>query len=131
MSSRATCGSTPRSRTGSSSSASAASSPGPAGGSPAGGEHVPGRDYLGSAELVEDLDLMRRSLALHDGSLVAEGRLAELLRTVRAFGLHLATMDVREHADAHHAALAPLLDATGELDGPYADARPASPRATC
>ena len=84
------------------------------------GEHTPGHDYLGSADLVDDLDLMRRSLALHDGSLVADGRLAELLRTVRAFGLHLATMDVREHAEAHHVAVAPLLDATGELDGPYA-----------
>jgi len=85
------------------------------------GKHEPGRDYLGSADLVEDLDLMRRSLSLHDGSLVADGRLAELIRTVRAFGLHLATMDVREHADAHHTAVAPLLDATGELAVRYAE----------
>jgi phosphoenolpyruvate carboxylase len=87
--------------------------------------HHPGREYLGSAELVADLEVMRTSLAGNRGQLIAEGRLAELIRTVSAFGLHLATMDVREHADAHHAVLAQLFDRTGELDGPYLElARP-------
>ena len=86
-----------------------------------GTRHRPGRDYLGSAALIEDLEVMRRSLAEHRGHLVAEGRLAELIRTVSAFGLHLATMDVREHADAHHAVLARLFDRLGELDRPYAE----------
>jgi len=82
--------------------------------------HQPGRDYLGSAALINDLEVMRTSLAEHRGHLIAEGGLAELIRTVSAFGLHLATMDVREHADAHHAVLAQLFDRVGELDGPYA-----------
>ncbi|HET6212462.1 MAG TPA: phosphoenolpyruvate carboxylase [Micromonosporaceae bacterium] len=74
----------------------------------AGSAHVPGRDYRGTAELVADLDLIRTSLARNAGQLSASGWLTTTIRTVSAFGLHLATMDVREHADAHHAVLAEL-----------------------
>jgi phosphoenolpyruvate carboxylase len=82
--------------------------------------HEVGRDYLGATELVGDLEVMRRSLQEHRGGLIAEGRLAEIVGAVSAFGLHLATMDIREHADAHHAVLAELYDRLGELSGPYA-----------
>jgi phosphoenolpyruvate carboxylase len=82
----------------------------------AGTPHVPGRDYLGSGELVADLELLRTSLAGHGGELMATGRLATTIRTVAAFGLHLGTLDVREHAEAHHAVLAELYARVGEQE---------------
>ena len=85
--------------------------------------HEPGRDYVGTAELLADLALVRDSLLLHRGELIARGRLEQAMRTLAAFGLHLATLDVREHADAHHDALAQLFDRVGDGDRPYARAR--------
>jgi phosphoenolpyruvate carboxylase len=83
--------------------------------------HEPGRDYAAVDELLADLVLMRDSLLEHRGELIARGRLERAIRTISAFGLHLATMDVREHSDAHHHALAQLFDRLGELPKPYAE----------
>ena len=77
--------------------------------------HVSGRDYRGSDELLADLELLRASLARNSGQLTAVGRLASVIRTVAAFGLHLATMDVREHAEAHHVVLAQMYARIGEV----------------
>jgi phosphoenolpyruvate carboxylase len=77
--------------------------------------HVPGRDYLGTEELIADLELMRASLARNSGQLTAVGRLSSTIRAVSAFGLHLATLDVREHAEAHHAVLAQMYGQLGEV----------------
>jgi phosphoenolpyruvate carboxylase len=83
--------------------------------------HVPGRDYEGPEQLIEELALVRDSLLEHRGDLIANGRVERAARTMAAFGLQLATLDVREHADAHHSALAELFDRLDE-DGPgYAD----------
>ena len=82
-------------------------------------EHREGRDYLGEADYLADLRVMDRSLRAHLGERIADGTLARALRTARAIGLHLAELDVREHSDAHHAALAALYERLGELDRPY------------
>lgn len=81
--------------------------------------HDPARDYLGTVELLDDLALVRDSLLEHHGELVAHGRLERAMRTIASFGMHLATLDVREHAEAHHRALAQLFARAGELATPY------------
>jgi phosphoenolpyruvate carboxylase len=87
----------------------------------AGTPHVPGIDYLGHSELAAELELIRTSLSAHGGERIADGVVLRTLRVSRTIGLHLATLDVREHAERHHAALAALYDPLGELDRPYAE----------
>jgi phosphoenolpyruvate carboxylase len=78
-----------------------------------GSRHRPGVDYLGPHGYVDDLVVMDRSLRGHLGGRIADGALARALRTARALGLHLAELDIREHAGKHHAALAAVYEALG------------------
>ncbi len=64
--------------------------------------------YERSAELLEDLEILRASLAENRGERLAELYLDPLLLTVRTFGLHLHTLDVRQHARVHAAATAEI-----------------------
>ena len=90
-----------------------------------GGPHQPGRDYLGHTDLLlTDLLLIRAALLRQGGELVASGRLEEVIRVVAAAGLHLAVLDVREHASQHHGAIAALIDPLHELSMRYEDLSP-------
>ncbi|KAA1380933.1 phosphoenolpyruvate carboxylase [Aeromicrobium fastidiosum] len=85
--------------------------------------HEPGRDYLTVAELVHDLTLVRDSMLAAGDHLTGDGAILRLIRTAVTFGAGLATMDVREHSEKHHAALAELYsrlgdDTYGTLDRP-------------
>ena len=82
--------------------------------------HHPGRDYDSAGAMLEDLAVMRRSLLAHHGELIARGSLDRLIRRVATFGFRLATMDVREHATAHHAVLTQLY---ARVDVAYPDDR--------
>jgi phosphoenolpyruvate carboxylase len=78
-----------------------------------GGPHVPGRDYADGDEFLADLVLLRSSLMRNRGELVAHGLLDRMIRVVSAFGLTHATLDVREHASAHHVVLGLLFERLG------------------
>ncbi len=82
--------------------------------------HEPGRDYLTLDGLLADLTLVRDSMLADGDHLTADGGVLRLLRTATAVGLGLATLDVREHSEKHHAALEVLVDRLGEHPQPYA-----------
>ena len=75
--------------------------------------HAPGRDYKNTDELLADFTIMRDSLIKHNGELIAGGLLERLTRAITAFGLTHATMDIREHSDAHRKMLTQVI---GEFD---------------
>ena len=81
--------------------------------------HEPGRDYATTSELLAEFGLLETSLRNHAAGLVADGALARVRRAIAAFGLHLATLDIREHADYHHDAVGQLVDRLG-TEKPYA-----------
>ena len=74
--------------------------------------HVPHRDYKDTSELLGDLTLMRDSLFAHNGELIATGLLERTIRSIAAFGITHATLDIREHSDAHHSALTQIIGGT-------------------
>ena len=80
-----------------------------------------GCDYRSVGDLIADLGVMSRSLEVNRGNLVARGVLARTIAVAAASGFGLATLDIREHASRHHAALEVLYDRAGELSRPYRD----------
>ncbi|MCL2659786.1 MAG: phosphoenolpyruvate carboxylase, partial [Acidobacteriaceae bacterium] len=72
--------------------------------------------YTCSSELLNDLNALRSSLIENRGHRLAELLLDPLLLEVRTYGLHLQTLDIRQHARVHAAALAEISDrAAAEL----------------
>jgi phosphoenolpyruvate carboxylase len=78
-----------------------------------GAPHTPGCDYLDGRGLLADLMVIRDSLLANRGELIAEGRVAAAIRLAACWGLHLARLDTREHADAHHRLLVELFGRIG------------------
>ncbi len=86
-----------------------------------GAAHQPGRDYASAQELLADLLVVRDALLESNAALAAHGVVDRAIRVVSAVGLTLATLDVREHAAAYHAAVGQLIDRLGEQGWRYAD----------
>ncbi|HTX42154.1 MAG TPA: phosphoenolpyruvate carboxylase [Acidobacteriaceae bacterium] len=61
--------------------------------------------YCSAGDFLEDLRVVRRSLAANQGLRLAETLIDPLLVMVRTFGLHLHTLDIRQHARVHRKAL--------------------------
>jgi len=72
-----------------------------------------GKRYLSGSELLHDLRIMDRSLRENAGGAIADGLLADVIRQVEVFDLHLLTLDIRQHAQRHTAALNEVFAATG------------------
>jgi phosphoenolpyruvate carboxylase len=66
---------------------------------------------------------MRDSLFAHRGELIATGLLERTIRSIAAFGLTHATLDIREHSDAHHNLLKQILP-SGYLELSHTDKFP-------
>ncbi len=61
--------------------------------------------YGRAEELVEDLGILRASLQANHGARLASLLLDPLLLEARTYGLHLQTLDIRQHARVHATAL--------------------------
>ncbi len=61
--------------------------------------------YRSATDLIEDLEIIARSLTQNRGGRIAAGALQELIWQVTAFGFHLARLDIRQHRDRHLDAL--------------------------
>jgi phosphoenolpyruvate carboxylase len=64
--------------------------------------------YTRAADLLSDLTILRNSLFEHSGYRLAEMLIDPLLMEVRTYGLHLQTLDIRQHARVHAAAIAEI-----------------------
>ena len=62
--------------------------------------------YENAAEFHADVRLMADSLAAHKGEHAGLFHVERLLRRIDTFGFHLATLDVRQHADVHRVVIA-------------------------
>ena len=64
--------------------------------------------YKSADEFADDLQLIHKSLSRNLGGELAELLIDPLLRTVRTFGFHLSTLDIRQHERVHTQALKEL-----------------------
>ncbi len=71
------------------------------------------RAYGSVQEFLADLYLVRDSLLANKGERLAQGRLANLIRAAEVFGFHLATLDIRQHADRHRSAMTEVMERYG------------------
>jgi len=74
--------------------------------------------YTSAADLLSDLTILRNSLLQNNGHRLSEMLIDPLLMEIRTYGLHLQTLDIRQHAKVHAAALAEISGAASESGAP-------------
>ncbi len=65
--------------------------------------------YTSPAELIQDLNIIDRSLRHHFADYVADTYIKKLIRQVELFGFHAATLDIRQHSKEHENAMTEIL----------------------
>jgi phosphoenolpyruvate carboxylase len=71
------------------------------------------KPYTRAADLISDLSVLRNSLIRNKGRRLAAMLIDPLLLEVRTYGLHLQTLDIRQHARVHAAAIAEICRTSG------------------
>ena len=74
--------------------------------------HGPGR-YRRAGELLADLRVLYDALVASGAWRVADAAVAPVIRSVHAFGFHLASVDIRQNSAFHDSAIAQLQKAAG------------------
>lgn len=77
--------------------------------------------YASADEFLDDLRSIDQSLSDHRGSHAGRFAVRRLIRRVRTFGFHLATLDLRQDAEVHRQVLAELLDDPSWPERPAAE----------
>jgi phosphoenolpyruvate carboxylase len=75
--------------------------------------------YANVQPLLADLELMLDSLEANESGASANGEIRRLMQRISAFGMTLATMDIRQHADVTGAAVNELIDRVDSIDGGF------------
>jgi phosphoenolpyruvate carboxylase len=75
------------------------------------------RAYGTAGELLQDVSVLRRSLIENRGHRLAEMLIDPLVMEVRTYGLHLQTLDIRQHARVHGAAIRELSGWKAPVEG--------------
>jgi len=78
----------------------------------------PQSPYPSAQAFLADLQVIERSLGSHHAQALVGPRLAPLMRAVRVFGFHLATLDLRQSSDKHEAVVGELLR-TARVEADY------------
>jgi phosphoenolpyruvate carboxylase len=76
--------------------------------------------YTSVADLLSDLTVLRNSLLANNGHRLSEMLIDPLLMEIRTYGLHLQTLDIRQHARIHAAAIEEITAAQKNLSLPPA-----------
>ncbi len=83
-------------------------------------QRPPDGAYETSKEFADDLRLMRESLHLHRGALIADAHVDDWICQAEVFGFHLMRLDVRQESTWYHEVMGELLAQLGLCEG-YAD----------
>ncbi|OSI23955.1 phosphoenolpyruvate carboxylase [Neisseria dumasiana] len=75
-----------------------------------------GRPYRNVEEFIADLNAMRQSLRDNGSAMLADARLADIIRTASVFGFYMMPLDLRQHAAKHAEVVAELFRHAGLED---------------